>query len=55
MNVYTKMIVSTTVWTLQVEKRYHNFLILLSKIAKIHVWNKQKSYKKPLFQREFSP
>ena len=27
-------------------KKYPNFLILLSKIAEIHVWNKLKSYKK---------
>ena len=37
--------VSTTVLTLHV-KNYPNFLILLSKIAEIHVWNKLKSYKK---------
>ena len=44
MNVYTWRIVSTTIWTLQV-KKYHSFLILLSKIAEIHVWNKLKLYK----------
>ena len=26
-------------------KKYHNFLILVSKIAEIHVWNKLKLYK----------
>ena len=45
MNVYTSRIVSTTVWTLQV-KKINNFVILLSKIAEIHVWNKLKSYEK---------
>ena len=44
MNVNTSRIVSTTVLTLQV-KNYHNFLILLSKIAEIYVWNKLQSYK----------
>ena len=45
MNVNTSKTVSTTVWTFQAEK-YHNFLILLSKIAEIHVWNKLNLYKK---------
>ena len=41
MNVNTWRFVSTTSG-----KKYHNFLILLSKIAEIHVLNKLKSYKK---------
>ena len=45
MNVYTKRIVFTNVWKLQI-KNYQNFLILLSKIAEIHVWNKLKLCKK---------
>ena len=46
MNVYAYLEdFSTTVWTLQA-KNYHNFLVLLSKIAEIHVWNKLESYKK---------
>ena len=43
MNVNTWRIVSTIVWTLQV-KNHHNVLMLLSKIAEIHVWNKLKLY-----------
>ena len=36
-------------------KKCHNFLILLSKIAEIHVWNKLKSYKKiPISTQNFS-
>ena len=45
MNVNTQRIVSTTVWSFQA-KKYHNFSILLSKIAEIHVWNKLKWNKK---------
>ena len=45
MNVNTSRIVSTTVLTLQAKNTF-NFLILLSKITKIHAWNKIKSYKK---------
>ena len=38
-------IVSTAVLTLPAEND-PNFLILLSKVAKIHVWNKLKLYKR---------
>ena len=55
MNVYTYRIVSTTAWTLQVLKKKHNFLILLSKIAEIHVLNQLKSYKKAPIWRKFCP
>ena len=55
MNVYTYRIASTTVWTLQVKKKCQNFLILLSKIAEIHVLNKLKSYKKAPIWRKFCP
>ena len=51
MNVNTQRIVSTTVWTLQA-KKYHNFVILVSKIAEIHVWNVNR-INRPLFQRKF--
>ena len=35
------------------ETNYHDFWILLSKIAEIHVWNKLKAYKRPRIQRNF--
>ena len=45
MNVYTWRIIYNCLDTSGL-KKYHNFLMLLSKIAEIYVWSKLKSYKK---------